>query len=80
MPNIFLRVLLSKTIGLLELDKLIKHKNTINFVRAQRLGWYGHLEIMQETKIVTPGNPFQRGKREDQGCAGRMMLKKTYRG
>ena len=29
-----------------ELDKLIKHKNIINFVRAQRLGWYGHTERM----------------------------------
>jgi hypothetical protein len=33
-----------------ELDKLIKHKNVINFARAQRLGWYGHIEIMQETR------------------------------
>jgi len=32
-----------------ELDKIIKHKNIINFARAQRLGWYGHIERMQET-------------------------------
>ena len=32
-----------------ELDKLIKHKNTINFARAQRLG---HIERMQETRMV----------------------------
>jgi len=32
-----------------ELDKLIKHKNKINFARVQRLGWYGHIERMQET-------------------------------
>jgi len=35
-----------------ELDKLIKHKNTINLTIAQRLGWYGHIERMQETRMV----------------------------
>jgi len=35
-----------------ELDKLIKHKNIINFARVQRLGWYGHIERMQETRLV----------------------------
>ena len=34
------------------MDKLIKHKNTINFARAKRLGWYGHIERMQETRMV----------------------------
>ena len=35
-----------------ELDKLIKHKNIINFAIAQRLEWYGHAERMQETRMV----------------------------
>jgi len=35
-----------------ELDKLIKHENIINFARVQRLGWYGHIEKMQETRMV----------------------------
>jgi predicted GIY-YIG superfamily endonuclease len=35
-----------------ELDKIIKHKNIINFIRAQRLGWLGHSERMQETRMV----------------------------
>ena len=35
-----------------ELDKLIKHENIINFAREQRLGWYGHIERMQETRMV----------------------------
>ena len=35
-----------------ELDKIIKHKNIIHFARAQRLGWYGHTERMQETRMI----------------------------
>ena len=35
-----------------ESDKIIKHKNITNFARAQRLGWYGHIEGMQETRMV----------------------------
>jgi len=35
-----------------ELNKLIKHENIINFATAQRLGWYGHIERMQETRMV----------------------------
>ena len=35
-----------------ELDKLIKHKDIINFARAQGLGWYGQIERMQETRMV----------------------------
>ena len=35
-----------------ELDKIIKHKNIINFNRAQRLGWIGHIERVQETRMV----------------------------
>jgi hypothetical protein len=35
-----------------ELDKIIKRKNIINFIRAQRLGWLGHIERRQETRMV----------------------------
>jgi hypothetical protein len=34
-----------------KLDKIIKYKNIINFTRAQRLGWFGHIERMQETRM-----------------------------
>jgi hypothetical protein len=37
-----------------ELHKTIKLKNTINFARAQRLGWLGHIERMPETRMVKP--------------------------
>ena len=26
-----------------ELDELIKHRNIINYVKAQRLSWFGHV-------------------------------------
>jgi hypothetical protein len=35
-----------------ELDETIKHKNIINFIRAQRLSWLGHIERMQGTGMV----------------------------
>jgi hypothetical protein len=35
-----------------ELDESIKHRNTINYVKAQRLGWFGHINRMPETGIV----------------------------
>jgi hypothetical protein len=35
-----------------ELDEIIKHKNTTNFIRAQRLSWLGHIERMQGTRTV----------------------------
>jgi hypothetical protein len=35
-----------------ELDELIKRKNTINFIRAQRLSWLGHIERIQGTRMV----------------------------
>ena len=34
------------------MDKIIKHNNIINFAKAQRLGWYGHIERMQEARMV----------------------------
>jgi hypothetical protein len=35
-----------------ELDELIKHRNVINYVKAQRLSWFGHTNRMPETSIV----------------------------
>jgi hypothetical protein len=41
------------------LDKIIKHKNVINFIRAQRLGWLGHIERMQETRMAKAINSWK---------------------
>jgi len=35
-----------------ELDELINHQNIINYVKAQRLSWFGHINRMPETSIV----------------------------
>jgi hypothetical protein len=35
-----------------ELDKLIRHKNIINYIEAQRLSWFGHLHRMLEERMV----------------------------
>ena len=36
----------------IELDELIKHRNIINYVKAQRLSWFGHIHRMPETSSV----------------------------
>jgi hypothetical protein len=35
-----------------ELNELIRHKNAINQIKAQRLSWFGHLHRMLEERMV----------------------------
>jgi hypothetical protein len=35
-----------------ELDKLIKYKNIVNYIKAQRLSWFGHLKRMSDTRTA----------------------------
>jgi len=35
-----------------ELDELIRHKNVINHIKAQRLSWFGHLHRMLKERMV----------------------------
>ena len=35
-----------------ELYEITKHKNIINFIRAQRLSWLGHIERMQGARML----------------------------
>ena len=35
-----------------KLDELIRHKNIINHIKAQRLSWFGHLHQMPEERMV----------------------------
>jgi len=56
-----------------ELDKLIKHENIDNYIKAQRLSWFGHIKRMPETgaaKKIFKWNPLNtrprgRPKQED---------------
>ena len=44
-----------------ELDKLIKHENLVNYIKAQRLSWFGHIQRMPEagaTKKTFKWNPL----------------------
>ena len=34
------------------IPKLIQHRNVINYVKAQRLSWFGHVHRKPETSIV----------------------------
>ncbi|PSN33174.1 hypothetical protein C0J52_24298, partial [Blattella germanica] len=35
-----------------ELNKIIKNKNIVNYIRAQRLAWFGHVCRLSEDRIV----------------------------
>jgi hypothetical protein len=35
-----------------ELDQLIRHNKIINYIKAQRLSWFGHLRRMPEERMV----------------------------
>jgi len=35
-----------------ELDKLIKHENIVNYIKAQRLSWFGHIQRIPETRAA----------------------------
>jgi hypothetical protein len=33
------------------MDKFIKHRNIVNYIKAQRLGWLGHVQRMSDARI-----------------------------
>ena len=35
-----------------ELDELIQHRSIINYVKSQRLSWFGHINRMPESSMV----------------------------
>jgi hypothetical protein len=35
-----------------ELDKLIKHRNIVNYINAQNLSWFGHVQRTPDTRTV----------------------------
>jgi len=49
-----------------ELDKLIKHENIVNYIKAQRLSWFDHVQRMPETsaaKKIFKWNPLTTRRR-----------------
>ena len=44
-----------KTNDELRVDELIRHKKIINYTKAQRLSWFGHLHRMREERTVKKG-------------------------
>ena len=66
-----------------ELEKLIKHKNIINFSRVQKLGWYGHIERLQETRMVKAIHAWKPVSKRPMGRPKMRWeddVKKIYRG
>jgi hypothetical protein len=53
-----------------ELDEIIKHKNIINFIRAQRLSWLSHIERMQGTRMVRAETHFKKTNRKTKDTLG----------
>jgi len=35
-----------------ELDNMIKHNNIVNYIEAQRLSWFGHVQRIPDTRTV----------------------------
>jgi hypothetical protein len=60
----------------MELDELTKHRNIINYVKSQRLSWFGHINRMPETSVVRKvykRKPFTGDQQEDPSPDGKMM-------
>jgi hypothetical protein len=42
----------------IELDELIKHRNIVNYVKAQRLSWFGDINRTGIVKKIYKWKPF----------------------
>ncbi|PSN51911.1 hypothetical protein C0J52_12794, partial [Blattella germanica] len=58
-----------------ELNKIIKNKNIVNYIRAQRLVWFGHVCRMSEDRIV---NKLFQWKPLTTRCQGRPKIRWEY--
>jgi hypothetical protein len=58
-----------------EPDKLIKHKNRVNYTKAQRLSCLGHVKRMPDTRTVKKifkWKPLTKDQKEDPSTDGRI--------
>jgi capsule polysaccharide modification protein KpsS len=63
-----------------ELAMLIKHKNIINHIKAQRLSWFGHVQKMPNTRVVKEifnWKPLNKNYKEGPSIDGRITSKRT---
>jgi len=60
-----------------ELDKLIKHINIINHIKAQRLSWFGHVQRMPDTRTVKKKFNWKPLTKEDPSTDGRITSHRT---
>jgi hypothetical protein len=64
-----------------ELDKLIKHKNIINHIKAQTLSWFGHVQRMPDTRTVRKvfnWKPLTKRSKENPSTDGRKTLNRAF--
>ena len=65
-----------------ELDKLIKHGNIVNYIKAQRLSWFGHIYRMHDTrttKKILNWNPLTDRKKKDPRKDGRTLYRTFFK-
>jgi len=56
---------------------LIKHKNVVNYINAQRLSWFGHVQRMPDTRTVKKifkWTPLTKNHKEDPDTDGRLIF------
>jgi len=64
-----------------ELHKLIKHKNIVNYIKAQRLRWFGHVQKISDTRTVKKifnWKPLTKDHKEDPSTDGRIISNRTF--
>jgi hypothetical protein len=64
-----------------ELDKSIKHKNIVNYIKAERLSWFGHVQRMPDTRTFKKTfnwKPLTKNHKEDSSTDGRITSNRTF--
>jgi hypothetical protein len=58
-----------------------KTKNIINYIKAQRLSWFGHVQRMPDTRTVKKTfnwKPLTKNYKEDPSTDGRITSNRTF--
>jgi len=64
-----------------ELDKLIKHKNIVNCIKAQRLSLFCHVQRMPDIRTVRKifkWKPLTKNHKEDPNTDGRITSNRIF--